>query len=152
MGVIKPTNSPYNSPIFVVPKKDCSSCYVLDFRKLNSNSHTDKYSMKSVEEYIGNIGRSGSTMFSTLDLSSGFGSFLLHLKAKNSPLLQSKIWDNFNGLELHKVCIALSQYQQLMELTVKGLDNIIVYIDNLLVHNSEQDQHRLSLQLLYDRL
>ena len=51
IGVIKPTNSPYNSPIFVVPKKDGSPRYVLDFRKLNANSHTDKYSMKSVEEW-----------------------------------------------------------------------------------------------------
>jgi hypothetical protein len=39
-----------------------------------------------------------------------------------------------------------------MELTVKGLDNIIAYIDDLLAHNSEHDQHRLSLQLLFDRL
>ena len=31
MGVIKPTNSHYNSPIFVVPKKDGSPRYVLDF-------------------------------------------------------------------------------------------------------------------------
>jgi hypothetical protein len=62
IGVIKPT---YNSPIFVVPKKDGSPCYVLDFWKLNANSHTDKYSMKSVEDCIGDIGRSGSTIFST---------------------------------------------------------------------------------------
>ncbi len=65
IGVIKLTNSPYNSPIFVVPQKDGSPRYVLDFRKLNANSHTDKYSMKSVEECIGDIGRSGSTIFST---------------------------------------------------------------------------------------
>jgi hypothetical protein len=31
IGVIKLTNSPCNSPIFVVPKKDGSPCYVLDF-------------------------------------------------------------------------------------------------------------------------
>ena len=49
MGVVKPSNSPYNSPIFVVPKKDGSPGYVLDFRKLNSNSRTDKYSMKMVK-------------------------------------------------------------------------------------------------------
>jgi hypothetical protein len=54
MGVIKPTNSPHNYTIFVVPNKDGSPCYVLDFCKLYSNSHTDKYSMKSVEECIGN--------------------------------------------------------------------------------------------------
>jgi hypothetical protein len=50
MGVIKPTNSPYNSLIFVVPKKDGSPLYVLDLNKLNSISHTDNYSMKFVEE------------------------------------------------------------------------------------------------------
>jgi hypothetical protein len=72
MGVVKPSNSPYNSPIFVVWKKDGSPCYVLVFQKLNSNSKTDKYSMKTVKECIGDIGRSGSTIFSTLDLSSGF--------------------------------------------------------------------------------
>jgi hypothetical protein len=44
-----------------------------------------------------------------------------------------------------------SQYQRLMEFTVKGIDNI-VYIDDLLVHNSKHDQHRLSLQLLFDHL
>jgi hypothetical protein len=44
------------------------------------------------------------------------------------------------------------QYQRLMELMVKGLHNIIVYIDDLLVHNSDQTQHRLSLQTLFNRL
>jgi hypothetical protein len=47
---------------------------------------------------------------------------------------------------------APSQYQRLMELTVKGLHNIIVYIDDLLVHNSDHAQHRLSLQTLFNRL
>ncbi len=63
IAVIKPTNSPYNSPFFVVPKKDGSPSYVLDFGKLNANSHSDIYSMKLVEECIGDIGRSGSTIF-----------------------------------------------------------------------------------------
>ena len=153
MGVIKPTNSPYNSPIFVVPKKDGSPRYVLDFRKLNSNSHTDKYSMKSVEECIGDIGRSGSTIFSTLDLSSGFWQLPL---APQSQKLTAFTVQNLGQFQWTRTSQGLhsapSQYQRLMELTVKGLDNIIVYIDDLLVHNSEHVQHRLSLQLLFDRL
>ncbi len=47
---------------------------------------------------------------------------------------------------------APSQYQRLMELTTKGLRNIIVYIDDLLVHTSDHVAHRQSLQLLFDRL
>ena len=84
MSVIFPNNSPYNSPIFVVPKKDGSPCHVLDFWKLNANCHIDKYSMKTVDDCIGDIGRSGSTIFNTLDLSRGF--WQLPLDPQNQKL------------------------------------------------------------------
>ena len=153
MGIITPTNSPYNSPIFVVPKKDGSPRYVLDFRKLNECSHTDKYSMKTVDECIGDIGRSGSSIFSTLDLSSGFWQLPLDPSSQKLTAFTVQNLGQFQWTRtsqgLHS---APSQYQRLMELVVKGLDNIIVYIDDLLVHNSDHIQHRKSLQLLFDRL
>jgi hypothetical protein len=43
-----------------------------DFRELNQNSHIDKYSMKEITESIGDIGRANSTIFTMLDLTSGF--------------------------------------------------------------------------------
>jgi hypothetical protein len=107
MGVIKPTNSPYNSPIFVVPKKDGSPCYVLDFRKLNANSHTDKYSMKSVEECIGDIGRSGSTIFSTLDLSSSFWQLPLAPESQKLTAFTVQNLGQFQWTRTLQVCIAL---------------------------------------------
>ncbi len=153
IGVIKPTNFPYNSPIFVVPKKDGSPRYVLDFRKLNANLHTDKYSMKSVEECIGDIGRSGSTIFSTLDLSSGFWQLPLAPESQKYTAFTVQNQGQFQWTRtsqgLHSAPL---QYQRLMELTVKGLHNIIVYIDDLLVHDSDHAQHRLSLQTLFNRL
>ncbi len=38
MGIIQPSNSKYNSPIFIVPKKNGENRYVLDYRALNSHS------------------------------------------------------------------------------------------------------------------
>jgi hypothetical protein len=153
MGIVQPTNSPYNSPIFVVPKKDGTPRYVLDFRKLNANSQTDKYSMKTVEECIGDIGRSGSTIFSTLDLSSGFWQLPLE---KNSQKYTAFTVHNLGQFEWTRTSQGLhsapSQYQRLMELTTKGLQNVIVYIDDLLVHTSDHATHRQSLQQLFDRL
>ena len=63
LGVIQPARSRYNSPIFAVLKKDGNVRLVQDFRALNNASFTDKYSMKDVSECIGEIGRSGSTIF-----------------------------------------------------------------------------------------
>jgi hypothetical protein len=134
-------------------QKDGSPCYVLDFQKLNANSHTDKYSMKSVEECIGDIGRLGSTIFSTLDLSSGFGQLPLAPESQKCTAFTVQNLGQFQwtctSQGLHS---APSHYQQSMELTVKDLHNIIVYIDDLLVHNSDHTQHRLSLQTLFNRL
>jgi hypothetical protein len=73
-GVIKRSNSLYNSPIFCVPKKKQGQGLqiVQDFRELNQNSHIDKYSMKEITECIGDIGRADSTIFTMLNLTSGF--------------------------------------------------------------------------------
>ena len=63
LGVIKRTNSLYNSPIFFVLKKQGQGLrMVQDFRELNQNSHIDKYSMKEITESIGNIRRGDSTI------------------------------------------------------------------------------------------
>jgi hypothetical protein len=73
LGVVKRSNSLYNSPIFCVPKKQGQGLHIVqDFRELNQNSHIDKYSMKEITECIGNIGRANSNIFTTLDLTSGF--------------------------------------------------------------------------------
>jgi hypothetical protein len=57
LGVVKRTNSLYNSPLFCVPKKQGQGLRIVqDFRALNTHSHIDKYSMKEITECIGDIG------------------------------------------------------------------------------------------------
>jgi hypothetical protein len=72
LGVVKRSNSLYNSPIFCIPKKQGQGLRFPDIRELNQNTHIDKYSMKEITECIYDIGRADSTIFTTLDLTSGF--------------------------------------------------------------------------------
>jgi hypothetical protein len=69
--------------MFMVPKKDGSLRVVQDFRELNAASHDDRYSMKTVIECIGDIGRAKSTIFSTLDLTHGFWQMPLEEQSRN---------------------------------------------------------------------
>jgi hypothetical protein len=69
LGVVRRSDSLYNSPIFCVPKKQGQELRIVqDFRELNQNSHIDKYSMKWITECISDIGRANSSTFSMLDL------------------------------------------------------------------------------------
>jgi len=41
IGIVQPSTSRYNSPMFLVPKNDGGLRVVQDFRTLNTNSHDD---------------------------------------------------------------------------------------------------------------
>ncbi len=73
LGVVCKKHSPYNSPIFCVPKKQGQGLRILqDLKQLNLHSHIDKYYMKEINKCIGVIGQANSSIFSMLDLTSGF--------------------------------------------------------------------------------
>ena len=45
-----------------------------------------------------------------------------------------------------------AELQRMMELTMKYLDNVIVYFDNLLIHSDSHHSHRIHLQQVFTRL
>jgi hypothetical protein len=64
LGVVKRSNSPYNSPLFCIPKKQGQGLRIVqDFQELNNHSHIDKYCMKEITECIGDIGQANPTIF-----------------------------------------------------------------------------------------
>ena len=153
LGIVQPTRSRYNSPMFLVNKKDGGFRVVQDFRALNSNSHIDKYTMKDVSECIGEIGRSNSTIFSTLDLTSGFWQMLLHPKSRPYTAFTIPGLGQFQWVTSAMGLLGCpSTFQRLVEAVVEGLTNIIVYIDDLIVHSDSHEQHLQSLDQLFDRL
>ena len=153
MGIIEPCFSRFNSPIFIVPKKDGTFRFVLDYRALNENSLDDRYNMKDVGECIGEIGRAGSTIFSTMDLTSGFWQLPLEEKSRTLTAFTCP----GKGQFCYKVLSmglkgGPGSFQRMMELTMKNISNVIVYIDDLLVHTATHKHQIQTLQLVFNRL
>ena len=66
LNVIEPANSPYGSPVDLVPKKDGSYRVTGDFRLLNKQIVPDKYALPPLTDFVNFM--SGSKHFSSLDL------------------------------------------------------------------------------------
>ena len=153
LGCIRPSTSKFNSPIFIVKKKDGGIRIVQDFRALNQKTLVDKYSMRDVQECIDEIGRAGSKIFSTLDLTSGFWQMLLNpdsqkYTAFTVPGLGTFEW-NSSPMGLLG---APGSFQRLMEIVIHNLKNVIAYIDDLLVHTKTHEEQLDSLDQLFVRL
>lgn len=74
-GIIRTSNSSYNSPIWVVPKKQDASGkqkfrIVIDYRKLNEITVGDRHPIPNMDEILGKLGR--CNYFTTIDLAKGF--------------------------------------------------------------------------------
>ena len=153
MGIVQPTRSRYNSPMFLVNKKDGGFRVVQDFRALNNNSHLDKYSMKDVSECIGEIGRSHSTLFSTLDLTSGFWQMTLHPHSRSFTAFTVPGMGQFEWITSAMGLLGCpATFQRLVEAIVDRIRNVIVYIDDLIIHSTNHDEHLQILEMLFSRL
>ena len=69
-GIIRPSVSPWSSPITLVPKKDSTPRFCVDYHKLNAVTVPDQYPLPLIQDIFDQIG--GSTIFSTLDLNSAY--------------------------------------------------------------------------------
>ena len=154
LGVVKRTNSLYNSPLFCVPKKQGQGLRIVqDFRELNNHSHIDKYSMKEITECIGDIGRANSTIFSTLDLTSGF--WQMKLDDDSQPLTAFTIPGKGQFAWVTSPMGLLgcpASFQRLMEAVLRNIKNVLVYIDDLLIHTATHEQHLQVLEQVFERL
>ncbi len=99
----------------------------------------DNYSMRDVQECIDEIGRAGSSIFSTIDLTSGFWQMMLSPECRKYTAFTIPGVGQFEwNTSPMGLLGAPGSFQRLMEIVIHNLSNISAYIDDLLVHTKDQ--------------
>ena len=151
-GVIKPSSSPWSSPIVLVPKRDGSLRFCVDYRRLNSITKKDVYPLPRIEEILVTLGK--AKYFSTLDLAAGYWQIKL-----DPASAQKTAFTSHCGLyEFTRMpfglCNAPATFQRLMQTVLTGLEwkSCFVYIDDILVASETFDEHLIHLRQVFERL
>ena len=153
LGVVQPCRSKFNSPLFVVMKKNGGVRLVQDFRALNAQTYVDKYSMKDVGECINEIGRSGSSIFTAIDLTAGFWQMLLQPRSRPYTAFTLPGKGQFQWVTSPMGLLGSpSSFQRLMETVMHNISNVLVYIDDLLLHSHDHESHLKTFEEVLQRL
>ena len=151
-NVIRPSNSPWASPVVLVEKKDGSVRYCVDYRQLNLATVKDSHPLPRIDESLDALG--GSHWFSTLDLQSGYWQVGMkeEHKAKTAFTSRSGLFE-FNVLPFG-LCNAPATFQRLMERVLKGLQwkEALLYLDDIIVHGATFEASIDNLRQVFARL
>lgn len=164
-GIISPTNSAWNSPLILVPKKSNTDekkyRLVIDYRKLNDVSVGDKFPMTDINDILDNLGK--ASYFSTLDLASGYHQVLVDPKDRHLTAFSTGCSDahNNNALgnqyEFNRLPFGLKNapatFNRLMRAVMTGLQGIccMIFLDDVIIFGYDLEDHMSRIRTVFDR-
>ena len=133
-NIIKPSTSPYASPIVLVRKKNGSLRMCVDYRKVNARTIRDSYALPKIEELFMTL--SGAKFFTTIYLSKAYYQVPLTERAKKISAFTTP----FGLFEFQRLSFGLVNapmtFQRLMERCFQDMNlaELIIFLDDVLVH------------------
>ena len=149
-GQIEHSVSAWSAPTVLVTKKDGTTRFCVDYRRLNNSTKKDAFPLPRIDDSLNSL--SGQAWFSTLDLASGYWQVRLSedAKPKTAFATHSGLFQ-FNVMPFG-LCNAPATFERLMSQVMRGLHwkRCLVYIDDILVfgNNFESALHSLELVLI----
>ncbi|UYV83988.1 hypothetical protein LAZ67_X000803 [Cordylochernes scorpioides] len=149
-GIIRPSNSPWASPLHLVSKKDESLRPCGDYRRLNAVTLPDRYPIPRLDDFHHIL--KGTRVYSKIDLCKAF--YQIPIAEEDKP--KTAIITPFGLFEFNVMSFGLrnatATFQRFMHEVLRNLDFAFVYLDDILVASKTEEEHYSHLETLFSRL
>ena len=151
-NVIRPSESAWASPITLVPKRDGTTRFCVDYRKLNSVTIRDQCPLPQIQDIFDQVG--GSNIFSSLDLKAGYW----QLAVAEDSIEKTVCRCHLGHYEFLRMPFGLTNapavFQRMMDKVLAGLIGriVMVYLDDIVIYSRSEEEHVQHLELVFARL
>jgi hypothetical protein len=151
-GYIRPSTSPWATPVLFVENKDGTKRMCIDYRSLNKVTVRNKYPMLRIEDLFDQL--RGVGVFSKIDLWSGYH----QLKIWPSDIPKTTFITKYGLYEFTVMSFGLTNapayFMYLMNsVFMDYLDKfVVVFIDDILVYSQNEQEHEDHLRKVLQRL
>jgi transposase InsO family protein len=156
-GIITESNSPWNSPLLIVPKKldttgEKKWRLVIDYRKVNEKTVGDAYPLPDVTEILDQLDQ--AKYFSCIDMVMGYHQIEVAEQDRAVTAFSTKEghWEYKRlpfGLKT-----APATFQRMMNVVLSGLtgSRCFLYLDDVIVYARSLVEHDIKLREVFDRM
>ncbi|GFU02446.1 retrovirus-related Pol polyprotein from transposon opus [Trichonephila clavipes] len=151
-GIIEECESPYASPVVLIPKPNGTFRLCIDYRKLNEIKVADTYPLARMDDLLHQAKL--TPFMSTLDLRAAYHQVKVHVEDQDKTAFVCP-FGTYRYLRMpYGLRNAPATFRRLMNRFCNSLEDILAlpYLDDIIVLSETFEKHMLDLKAIFERL